>query len=126
MNWKFSDFPKEPNGINNTILHVIERSYAYFCAGQGYYPAYIMSDRYSTIEFNNLNDYLNTLVNTLTRLGIGYDRFEEFFISVINKFNEFSVLRDENELLKGKIRDSRYFQIRQKLKDKFKGKTDKG
>ena len=52
--WKYSDFPKEPNGNDNTILHAIERSYAYFAQDAGYYPVYIYNSRYTEIELTNL------------------------------------------------------------------------
>ena len=35
---KYSDFPREPNRYDQTVLHAIERSYAYFAQDAGYYP----------------------------------------------------------------------------------------
>jgi len=52
--WEYVDFPLEPNKSDNTILHVIERSFAYFAQDAGYYPVYLYNDKYAEIEFTNL------------------------------------------------------------------------
>lgn len=54
IDWKYSDFPQEPNRNDGTILHAIERSFAYFAQDVGYYPVYILNDVYSRIELTNL------------------------------------------------------------------------
>ncbi|MDF7663238.1 rhamnan synthesis F family protein [Bifidobacterium sp. ESL0763] len=54
LDWKYTDFPAEPNDIDNTPLHYIERSYAYVPQSNGYFPAYIFSDRFARIELTNL------------------------------------------------------------------------
>ena len=55
--WKYGDFPKEPNNIDHTILHAIERAYAYFAQDAGYYPAFLHNDKYAQIEFTTLEFY---------------------------------------------------------------------
>lgn len=55
--WNYSDFPKEPNSIDHTILHAVERAYAYFAQDAGYYPAYLHNDKYARIEFTTLEFY---------------------------------------------------------------------
>ena len=52
--WQYSDFPREPNQYDMTILHAIERAYAYFAQDAGYYPVYIYNSRYTRIELTNL------------------------------------------------------------------------
>lgn len=52
--WSYEDFPREPNRNDQTVLHAIERSYAYFAQDAGYYPVYIYNDKYAEIEFTNL------------------------------------------------------------------------
>lgn len=52
--WKYSDFPREPNRYDQTILHAIERSYAYFAQDAGYYPVYLYSDRFAQVELTTL------------------------------------------------------------------------
>lgn len=52
--WSYSDFPSEPNKNDNTLLHAIERSYAYFAQDVGYYPVYLYSDKYTEIELTSL------------------------------------------------------------------------
>lgn len=52
--WKYSDFPSEPNRYDETILHAIERVYAYFAQDAGYYPVYLYNDKFAEIELTNL------------------------------------------------------------------------
>lgn len=55
FNWEYECFPKEPNNTDGTILHAIERAFAYFAQYAGYYPAFIMNDVYARIEHINLD-----------------------------------------------------------------------
>ena len=55
VNWKYTDFPEEPNGCDGTILHAIERCYGFVCQDAGYYSAYGMIDSFAAIEFTNVN-----------------------------------------------------------------------
>lgn len=52
--WRYEDFPIEPNKVDHTILHAIERSYAYCAQDAGYYPVYIYNDKFAQIELTNL------------------------------------------------------------------------
>ena len=60
--WKYEDFPPEPNKVDGTLLHFIERAYGYVPQANGYYPAYIFSDRYARIEITNLSYEQQTCV----------------------------------------------------------------
>jgi Lipopolysaccharide biosynthesis protein len=53
-NWKYEDFPKEPNDTNGTILHAIERIYPYVSQHEGYYPAWVLADSSARMEITNL------------------------------------------------------------------------
>lgn len=52
--WSYSDFPKEPNRTDQTILHAVERAYAYVAQDAGYYPVFVYNDQYTAIELTNL------------------------------------------------------------------------
>ncbi len=52
--WSYQDFPREPNRTDQTILHAVERSYAYFAQDAGYYPVFLYNDLYTEIELTNL------------------------------------------------------------------------
>ena len=52
--WSYCDFPREPNRYDQTLLHALERSYAYFAQDAGYYPVYLYNDRYTEIELTSL------------------------------------------------------------------------
>lgn len=68
--WKYEDFPPEPNGIDGTILHAWERLYAYFGQAKGYYAAYIMTDKWGALEYTNLHYYTRCYNERMLKLGI--------------------------------------------------------
>ena len=69
-NWKYEDFPKEPNGNDGTLLHAIERIYPYVVQDAGYYPAYVMPDTLAAIEMADFSHYIRSFNITLQRFGI--------------------------------------------------------
>ena len=53
--WKYEDFlPEGQMGEDGTISHAIERANGYICQSRGYYPAWVLSDRYARIEVYSL------------------------------------------------------------------------
>lgn len=52
--WKYEDFPKEPNQTDGTLLHAVERIYPYVAQEAGYYSAWVLSDEYMRLEWGNL------------------------------------------------------------------------
>lgn len=53
--WKYEDFLSEGQmGEDGTISHAIERANGYICQSRGYYPAWVLSDRYARIEVDSL------------------------------------------------------------------------
>ena len=73
--WKYEDFPKEPLPIDASLLHAIERIYPFVCQDAGYYPAFVMSDRYASLEYTNLRQYL--AVYTYSALYAGHE-FDDY------------------------------------------------
>lgn len=65
--WKYEDFPKEPNRNDGTLLHAIERIYAFVVQSEGYYPAWVMTDRFARIELTNLHFSLREINISLFR-----------------------------------------------------------
>ncbi len=59
--WTYEDFPQEPNGYDGTLLHAIERIYAYVVQHEGYYPAWVMTDQFARIELTNLHFMLREI-----------------------------------------------------------------
>lgn len=55
-NWKYEDFPPEPNGVDGTLLHAIERIYSFVTQEEGYYPAMLMNREFADIQITNLTD----------------------------------------------------------------------
>ncbi len=68
--WKYTDFPEEPNKIDNTILHAIERIYPFIVQQAGFYPGIVMSDRQAGIEYGNLKFYLREYNTIMIENGI--------------------------------------------------------
>lgn len=56
--WRYEEFPPEPNGTDGTVLHAIERIYSFAAVEAGYYPAFVMSDRYAGIEYSTMRYYV--------------------------------------------------------------------
>lgn len=75
-NWEYEDFPEEPNKIDGTLLHAIERIYPFIAQQSGYYPAIGMTDKFAAIEYNNLRYYVRGYNQVLVNNGIGpyYDQ----------------------------------------------------
>jgi rhamnosyltransferase len=59
--WKYEDFPSEPNHWDGTLLHALERIYAFAVQHEGYYSAWIMTDKFARVELTNLYFMLRTI-----------------------------------------------------------------
>ncbi|MCI8479247.1 MAG: rhamnan synthesis protein F [Oscillospiraceae bacterium] len=83
--WSYKDFPREPNRSDQTLLHAIERAYAYFAQDAGFYPVYLYNDKYAQIEFTNLefdkagSTEMRAWVDALAMDAIGYKKLEDTF-----------------------------------------------
>lgn len=69
--WKYEDFPEEPNGTDGTILHAIERIYPYVVQSAGYYPAFVLEQRYAELDLTNLQFYIRNYNSLLLNHGYG-------------------------------------------------------
>ena len=63
--WKYEDFPKEPNKIDGTILHAIERAYPFVVQEAGFYSANVLNEDFTRVEMTNLGFMLSSLNKTL-------------------------------------------------------------
>lgn len=81
--WEYADFPSEPNKIDGTILHAVERIYPYVVQDAGYYMGFIMSKLFAGVEYQKLDYYLDEYNKRLFRL------FE------INNFRSMLFMSDE-------------------------------
>ncbi len=83
--WSYKDFPREPNRTDQTILHAIERAYAYFAQDAGFYPVYLYNNKFAEIELTNLefnkagSTEMRAWVETLAMDAIGYKKIEDTF-----------------------------------------------
>ena len=58
--WKYEDFPKEPNELDGTLLHAIERLYPFAAQAKGYYSAWCLEENYA-------ENYLSTIYYLLRK-----------------------------------------------------------
>lgn len=64
--WRYEDFlPEGKMGADGSISHAIERANGYIAQSQGYYPAWVLSDRYARMEVDSLFYTTNTLLDSL-------------------------------------------------------------
>lgn len=56
--WKYEEYPKEPNNTDGTLLHALERIYPFAVQDAGYYVEWLMVDTYAQMETDNF-DYMN-------------------------------------------------------------------
>lgn len=63
--WKYSDFPKEPNKNDGTILHAVERFYPTAVQESGFYVGYVATSDFASIQNDNNQYYLSRLLERL-------------------------------------------------------------
>ena len=69
--WEYNDFPPEPNGIDGSLLHAIERIYPFIVQQAGYYPAVAMTEEFAAIEYQNLHHYVQGYNRVMVGNGVG-------------------------------------------------------
>ena len=97
--WSYSDFPEEPTGKDDgTILHALERSYAYFGQAEGYYPVYLYSDKSVRYELTNLEfqlyyaDGVRAWDGALAMNAIGFRNLQQEFNKSLNDISDDELL----------------------------------
>ncbi len=70
VGWKYEDFPPEPNNVDGTLLHAIERIYPFAAVNAGYYPAYVLTDRWAKVEYSSLRYYVEGYNKVCFKHGI--------------------------------------------------------
>lgn len=72
LDWKWEEFPPEPNDVDGTLLHAIERAYGFVAQSSGYFCAWLFSESFARIEITNLSYQLQRFVySTSVRFGGG-------------------------------------------------------
>lgn len=97
--WGYEDFPREPNRVDQTILHAIERAYAYFAQDAGYYPVYLYNDKFAEIELTTL-EYCKTgsaemraWTEALALDAVGFKKIEDTIGKAANKATSAEILQ---------------------------------
>ncbi len=107
--WEFEDFPKEPNQVDGTLLHAIERVYPFVVQHEGYYPAWLMVDTFARIEVNNLYYMLREL--NRAAFSIYYPNTHYNLIKIMEAKQQDNISSNDADIL-----------FRQILKQKIKSK----
>ncbi|PWG59422.1 rhamnan synthesis F family protein [Bifidobacterium catulorum] len=64
--WDYEDFlPEGKMGVDGSISHAIERATGYVAQSQGYYAAWILTDKYAAIELDSLLHASKIFMGTL-------------------------------------------------------------
>jgi rhamnosyltransferase len=90
--WEYTDFPKEPNKSDGTLLHAIERIYNLVEQDAGYYSAYCVPSHLGSILMTNYNYMLSGLVEAAQKSGFetgfyhDYVQYLEKFLSASDKY----------------------------------------
>ena len=100
--WKYEDFPKEPNDVDGTLLHAVERLYPFCAQSQGYYSAWGMTVDQAQLEFNNVNYMLREL-NVLLLDKVGPGTFFQTRARVEALPRDASIRRRIKRLLKNRV-----------------------
>ena len=82
--WKYEDFPKEPNGYDGTILHAIERIYGFVIQDAGYYCAWCFTEKLAKIELTNLNYSIREINRTIFMRN-----FTTSLYGIVNLLNDY-------------------------------------
>lgn len=104
QDWEYEDFPPEPNAIDGTLLHAVERIYSYVVQQEGYYPAWIFSDKGADIEITNLNYMVRNLNEVIFHEGPGAGKFSDVLNGLRNEFGQ--GIGGANGSLKGRLCDT--------------------
>lgn len=109
QDWEYKDFPAEPNKIDGTLLHAVERIYSYVVQQEGYYPAWIFSEKGAQIEVTNLNYMVRGLNNAVFHMGPGAGNFEDVQIMTKQAFGEWRMCRSALGYTKGNVIRSKMY-----------------
>lgn len=101
--WSYKSFPREPNRYDQTILHAIERSYAYFAQDAGYYPVYLYNSRFAeieltTLEFNKTGSTeMRAWTDALALDAAGYKKIEDTFNKPIEEVSSEEIIQQQDQ-----------------------------
>jgi rhamnosyltransferase len=87
-NLKYDEFQDEPMSEDGTLGHAFERAYAFAAQSEGYYSAWVLTDKFVTNELTSLSYILSEVKPTF------YSVFRGFVVEKLQKFPQvFEVLR---------------------------------
>ena len=109
QDWEYKDFPSEPNKIDGTLLHAVERIYSYVVQQEGYYPGWIFSSHGAAMEITNLNYMLRGLNEEIFNAGPGAGKYEEVVRNTEKTFVEWRMCRSALGYTEGSIINAKLY-----------------
>lgn len=79
--WQYGEFPEEPVAEDATVLHALERLYPFCVQHDGFYPAWVLSDKFAAVELDNYG-YMNEELNKAEFEKAGYQRQRELLYAL--------------------------------------------
>lgn len=90
QDWEYEDFPEEPNNIDGTLLHACERIYSYVVQQEGYYPAWVFSQKGAALEITNLNYMVRMENAVIIENSVGMGKLAEVVNNTSKAFAEWN------------------------------------
>ncbi len=125
--WEYSDFPEEPNGVDGTLLHAVERMYSYSAQQAGYYPAILCNETFADISLTNSAVFFQGINRSLEKYA-AYFSYQQSVNVIESMLYEVELLRqrtnmfgEENEKLRLMVAELiPKTSLKWQLKDRFK------
>ena len=117
--WEYSDFPPEPNKIDGTILHAIERIYPMAVQNDGYYVGWLATDKYISSYLDNIVFQISEINETLLDNNLLIGKPQDSILSAIRfkRINSIVIFKRTFYKLLSKIT---FGKTRKKYKNKVK------
>lgn len=96
--WEYRDFPEEPNKVEGTLLHAIERIYGFVEQDAGYYCGWCASEKGAAINTTNLYYMLSQYNRVFEEEGI-MGTFDHTLNFVKKRLRSYERLQDAAESL---------------------------
>ena len=110
--WSYKDFPREPNRSDQTLLHALERTYAYFAQEAGFYPVYLYNNKYAEIELTNLeynktgSTEMRAWTDALALDAVGYRKIEDTFDKPLDEISTVDIIQHYDQKINYGVKQS--------------------
>jgi len=96
--WEYEDFPEEPNKVEGTLLHAIERIYGFVEQDAGYYCGWCASEKGTAINTTNMY-FMLSQYNKIFEEADVMGTFDHTWNSVAKRLGSYEKLKNAAEVL---------------------------